>query len=116
MDIQHIGAGARMSEAVIHGGIVYLAGQVALGATVEEQTRTVLGQIDALLAKAGTSKAYLLRAMIWLPDISEFGAMNAVWDDWIAGVTPPARATGEVRLAAPEYRIEVIITAALPSA
>ena len=116
MNIQHIGTGARMSEAVIHGGTVYLAGQVAIGATIEEQTRAVLGQIDALLAQAGTSKAHLLRALIWLPDISDFGGMNAVWDDWIAGVTPPARATGEVRLAAREYRIEIIITAALPSA
>ncbi len=116
MDIHHIGTGARMSEAVIHGDTVYLAGQIALGSTVEDQARAVLSQIDTLLAQAGTSKAHLLRAVIWLADIADFGAMNIVWDDWIAGVRAPVRATGEVRLAGPEYRIEIIITAALPSA
>ncbi|EPX86059.1 Putative translation initiation inhibitor, yjgF family [Rubellimicrobium thermophilum DSM 16684] len=112
--ITRIEPGPRMSQAVLHGGIVYLAGQVgAPGAPVEEQTRAVLAEIDRLLALAGTSKARLLTAQIWLADIADFAAMNAVWDQWVDPANPPARWTGEARLAAPDYRVEIIVTAAL---
>lgn len=115
MTIKRLHSGPRMSEAVIHNGTVYLAGQIeAPGESIEVQTRGVLAAIDTLLAEAGTDRSRLLHATIWLADMGDFGAMNAIWDEWIGGENPPTRATGEVRLATPDYRIEVIVTAALP--
>jgi enamine deaminase RidA (YjgF/YER057c/UK114 family) len=113
MTIRRIEPGPRMSQAVVHGGIAYLAGQVgAPGASVTEQTRAVLGQIDRLLAEAGSDKSRILAATIWLADIGDFAAMNVVWDAWVDPANPPARATGESKLAAPEYTVEIIVTAA----
>jgi enamine deaminase RidA (YjgF/YER057c/UK114 family) len=113
MTLRHIEPGRRMSQAVVHGDTVYLAGQVgAPGAGVAEQTRAVLAQIDRLLAEAGSGKARILAATIWLADIGDFAEMNSVWDVWVDPTHPPARATGEARLAAPEYKIEIIVTAA----
>ena len=113
-DISRIEPGPRMSQAVVHNGIAYLAGQVgAPGASVTEQTRAVLAEVDRLLALAGTSKARLLTAQIWLADIGTFGEMNAVWDAWVDGANPPARWTGEAKLATPDYKVEVIVTAAV---
>ena len=103
----------RMSQAVIHGDTIWLAGQVGEpGENVVAQTRTALAEIDSLLAVAGSSKAKILSATIWLADIADFEAMNSVWDAWVDPANPPARATGEARLAAPEYRVEIIIVAA----
>ena len=102
-----------MSQAVVHGNTVYLAGQVgAPGKSVTEQTREVLSRIDTLLEAAGSDKSRVLMATIWLADIADFAEMNAVWDEWVAGGSAPARATGEVRLAAPDYRVEIIVCAA----
>jgi enamine deaminase RidA (YjgF/YER057c/UK114 family) len=112
MTIRRIEPGPRMSQAVVHGNIVYLAGQVALGASVTEQTRAVLKQVDALLDVAGTDKSRILTATIWLADMATFGEMNAVWDTWVDTSNPPARATGEVKLATPDYKVEIIVTAA----
>ena len=113
MTVRRIEPGPRMSQAVVHGGVVYLAGQVgARGAGTAEQTRAVLAQIDRLLAAAGSDKSRILTATIWLADIADFGEMNAVWDAWVDPANPPARATGESRLAAPEYNVEIIVTAA----
>ena len=113
MTIRRIEPGPRMSQAVVHGDTVYLAGQVgAPGESVASQTRAVLAQIDRLLADAGTDKSRILSATIWLADIADFAEMNSVWDDWVDPANPPARATGESRLAAPEYRVEIIVTAA----
>jgi enamine deaminase RidA (YjgF/YER057c/UK114 family) len=113
MSIRRIEPGPRMSQAVVHGGIAYLAGQVgAPGASVAEQTRAVLAQIDRLLGEAGSDKSRILSATIWLADIGEFATMNAIWDAWVDPAHPPARATGESRLAAPEYKVEIIVTAA----
>ena len=103
-----------MSQAVIHNGIVYLAGQVgAPGEDAATQTRAVLASIDTLLAEAGTDRSRLLQATIWLADMADFGAMNQVWEEWIGGANAPTRATGEVRLATPDYKVEIIVTAAL---
>jgi enamine deaminase RidA (YjgF/YER057c/UK114 family) len=114
-DITRIDAGPRMSQAVIHNGIAYLAGQVgAPGQSVTEQTKAVLAAIDRLLAAAGTDKTRLLTAQIWLADMGSFGEMNAVWDGWVAPGHPPARATGSADLATPDYKVEIIVTAALP--
>ena len=112
MSITRIEVGPRMSEAVVHGSVVYLAGQVAKGDSVTAQTQAVLAQIDALLAKAGTDKTKLLTATIYLADISTFAEMNAVWDKWVDGKDAPARATGEAKLATPDYKVEIIIVAA----
>ena len=113
MTIQRIDAGSRMSQAVIHGDTVYLAGQVgAPGEGVTAQTEAVLASIESLLARAGSDKSRILSATIWLADMADFAEMNAVWDRWIDGKDPPARATGEARLATPDYRVEIIVVAA----
>lgn len=103
-----------MSNAVIHHGTVYLAGQVGTpGDDVAAQTRTILAEIDRLLALAGSDKTRILMAQIWLADISTFARMNAVWDAWVPVGHTPGRATGEAKLAGPEYLVEIIVTAAV---
>lgn len=114
MTIKRIGVGSRMSQAVIHGETVYLAGQVGTaGADIATQTRDCLAKVDALLAETGSSRDKLLQVTIWLADMDDFGAMNAVYDDWVVKGAPPTRACGESRLATPEYKVEVIAVAAL---
>lgn len=114
MTINRIEPGPRMSAAVIHGGKVYLAGYVAeSGSTVAEQTRDILRQIDETLAEAGTDKTKLLKVNIWLTDISTIGEMNSVWDQWIVPGKTPARATVEAKLASPDWKIEIMVEAAL---
>ena len=114
MTIRRIDVGPRMSDIVIHNNTIYLAGQVGTpGASVTEQTKAVLASIDELLAKAGSDKTKILQAIIWLADMSTFGEMNAVWDGWVPQGHTPARATGEAKLATPDYKVEIIITAAL---
>lgn len=113
MTIKRIAPGARMSEAVIHGNTVYLAGQVGEGATVTEQSKSALAEIDRLLAEAGTDKSKLLQTIIYLSDMSTFGEMNAVWEAWIDPKNPPARATSQAALATPDYKVEFVVTAAL---
>jgi enamine deaminase RidA (YjgF/YER057c/UK114 family) len=115
MSIQRIDAGARMSKAVVNGNTVYLAGIVAdkaKGKSVTEQTRDILGQIDGFLAKAGTDKSKLLTANIWITDMANFAEMNAVWDGWVSPGNTPARATVEAKLATPDYKVEIMVTAA----
>jgi enamine deaminase RidA (YjgF/YER057c/UK114 family) len=113
--ITRIETGPRMSQAVIHGQTVYLAGQVgAPGASVADQTRAVLDQIDRLLALAGTDKTRMLSAQIWLADMATFAEMNGVWDAWVPQGHTPARATGSANLATPDYKVEIIVVAALP--
>ena len=113
-DITRLDPGPRMSQAVIHGGTVWLAGQVgAPGASVTDQTTAILAGIEALLERAGSDKARILSATIWLASMDDFSEMNAVWDAWVDPANPPARACGEARLAAPEYRVEIMIVAAL---
>ena len=112
-EIKRIECGARMSEAVVYNGLIWLAGQVgAPGESVTEQTRAVLANIDRLLAAAGSDKTRILSTQIWLADIADFAEMNAVWDAWAPAGNCPARATGEAKLAAPDYRVEIIVTAA----
>jgi len=113
MSITRIRPSERSSPAVIYGDLVFLAGQVGTpGDDVTQQTKTVLAKIDALLAEAGTDKSKLLQATIWLADIADFEKMNAVWNAWVVPGEPPARATGQVQLAGPEYRVEIIVVAA----
>jgi enamine deaminase RidA (YjgF/YER057c/UK114 family) len=104
-----------MSKVVVHGDTVYLAGIVAenaKGKSMTEQTRDILSQIDGFLAKAGTDKSKLLSANIWITDMANFAEMNAVWDAWVAPGNTPARATVEARLAAPDYKVEIMVVAA----
>jgi enamine deaminase RidA (YjgF/YER057c/UK114 family) len=115
MSIQRIGVGPRMSQAVVHGDTVYLAGTVAdkaAGKSVGEQTKEILEIIDGVLAKAGTDKTKILSATIWLTDIKTFAEMNAVWDGWVAQGHTPARATVEAKLAAAPYHVEIACIAA----
>ncbi|WCT73475.1 RidA family protein [Sphingomonas naphthae] len=113
MTITRIDTGPRMSQAVIHNDTIYLAGQVgAPGESVSKQTRAVLAEIDDLLAQTGSDRDHLLSAQIWLADMADFAEMNAEWDAWIAGHGAPTRATGEAKLATPDYRVEIIIVAA----
>ena len=113
-DITRIGLGARMSEAVCYNGIVWVAGQVGNpGDSVADQTRTCLAEVDRILAAAGTDETRILSAQIWLADIGTFADMNGVWDAWVPQGHTPARATGEAKLATPDYKVEVIVTAAL---
>ncbi len=114
-DIRRIGAGPRMSKAVVRGNAVYTAGQVAektKGGAVADQTREILALIDELLAEAGTDKSQILSATIYLSDISTFPEMNSVWDVWVDKENPPARATVEAKLVTPDYKVEIAVIAA----
>jgi enamine deaminase RidA (YjgF/YER057c/UK114 family) len=116
LTITRIGAGERMSRAVIHGGKAYLSGFVAeatVGKSVTEQTMEILAQIDAVLAEAGTDKTRILKANIWLTDISTFSQMNEAWDAWVVPGRSPARATVEARLAGPGLDVEIMVEAAV---
>lgn len=113
--VQRFDVGPRMSEMAVHGGVAYLAGQVADDASegIEGQTQQVLGAIDALLAEAGSHKSKILRAQIFLVDLADFAAMNQVWEAWVVpGHTPP-RATVQAALANPGWKIEIVVTAAV---
>jgi enamine deaminase RidA (YjgF/YER057c/UK114 family) len=113
MLIKRIEPGARMSQAVVANGFVFLAGQVAgdTSADVEGQTRQVLAEIDRLLAAAGTRKDRLLSATIYLADVSTFAQMNKAWEAWVPADGKPARATVEAKMVAPEYRVEIQVVA-----
>jgi enamine deaminase RidA (YjgF/YER057c/UK114 family) len=112
MTIERSELSARMSQSVVHGDTIYLAGQVGDGADVAAQTKDMLAQVDRLLAATSSSKSHILSATIWMADIGQIGDMNAVWDAWIDPANPPARACGESRLATPDYLVEVMIIAA----
>lgn len=113
-DIQRINPGSRMSQAVIHNGTIYLSGQVGTpGASVADQTSDMLASVDSILADNGVSKSRVLQATIWLADMADFAEMNAVYDAWIDPANPPTRACGEAKLATPDYKVEIIIVAAL---
>ncbi len=110
---QRLDMGPRMSQAVVHGDTVYLAGQVNKdAANVTAQTAAVLKQIDDLLARAGSSKEKILSATIYLADIKTFADMNAAWDAWVSTANPPARATLEAKLVTPDYLVEIAVIAA----
>jgi enamine deaminase RidA (YjgF/YER057c/UK114 family) len=115
MKIERKEVGSRMSQIVIHGETVYLAGIVAhanKGKSVTEQTKEILSTIDNYLAQAGSDKTKLLSANIWITDMGKFAEMNAVWDAWVAPGQTPARACVEAKLAAPDYHVEIMVRAA----
>lgn len=114
MDIERPHVGKTLSEAAIHNGTIYLAGQVAedLTQNIEGQTREILGHIDRLLAEAGSDKTRILMCQIFIADVKDFPAMNTVWNDWVASGRAPPRATVEAKLAKPEWLVEMVVTAA----
>ena len=114
-DIQRFDVNSRMSEMAVHNGVAYLAGQVASDSSLDAagQTANVLAQVDALLERAGTDKSRILMAQIFLADVADFPAMNAAWDAWVAGGSTPPRATVEAKLAKPEWKVEIVVKAAV---
>ncbi len=115
MTIARINPGRRLSDATVHNGVAYLAGQVPEDASlpIREQTRSVLSQIDALLAQVGSDRSRILTATIYLSSMGDFAAMNEVWDAWVGtGQQTPARATVEARLASPDDKVEIQVIAA----
>jgi enamine deaminase RidA (YjgF/YER057c/UK114 family) len=115
MTIQRFETGPRMSQVVVHGDTVYLAGVVAnktAGESVAKQTQEVLSIIDSHLARAGSDKSKLLSATIYLTDMKNFAEMNSAWDGWVSAGNTPARATVEAKLAAPQYSVEIMVIAA----
>ncbi len=112
--MQRLHVGARLSEAAVANGVIYLAGQVAEqrpDADITGQTREVLGHIDRLLSECGSDKSRLLSVQIFLADIGDIAAMNAVWDAWVAPGAAPPRATVQAALADPRWRIEIVAIA-----
>jgi enamine deaminase RidA (YjgF/YER057c/UK114 family) len=116
MALKRIGAGNRMSDAVIHGNMIYLSGYVAektVGKSVKEQTQDILAQIDATLKEAGSDKTRIVKANIWLTDIKTWAQMNEAWDAWVVPGQGPARATVESKLAGPGLDVEIMVEAAI---
>jgi enamine deaminase RidA (YjgF/YER057c/UK114 family) len=113
--VQRFDVGARLSEMAVHNGVAYLAGQVAGDDTqdITGQTTQVLAQIDALLARAGTDKSRILMCQIFIADLADFPAMNAVWERWVPSGHAPPRATVQAALARPGWRVEMVVTAAV---
>jgi enamine deaminase RidA (YjgF/YER057c/UK114 family) len=115
MTIERKEVGPRMSQIVVHGDTVYLAGivaQASKGKSMTEQTKEILATIDNYLAQAGSDKSKLLRANIWITDMARFAEMNAVWDTWVSPGNTPARACVEAKLASPDYHVEIMVVAA----
>ena len=115
MEITRLHVGKRLSEAAIHNGTVYLAGQVAedTAADIVGQTREVLDHVDRLLMEAGSDKSCILMCQIFITDMANFAGMNEVWDEWVTGGHSPPRATVEAKLANPACLVEIVVTAAL---
>jgi len=113
--LQRYDVGTRLSEMAVHHGVCYLAGQVAADGSqdISGQTRQVLAAIDALLLRAGTDKSKILMCQIFIKDLADFPALNAVWEAWVPAGHAPPRATVQAHLAKPEWRVEMVVTAAL---
>ena len=112
MTIKRTELSSRMSQTVVHGDTIYLAGQVGSGDDVTAQTKDMLSEVDRLLASVGSSKSHILSATIWMADMAQVDDMNTVWDTWIDPANPPARACVESRLVTPEFLVEVMVIAA----
>jgi enamine deaminase RidA (YjgF/YER057c/UK114 family) len=111
-EITRFESNGRMSQAVVHGDTIYLAGQVGEGPDVTAQTKEALAEVDRLLALAGGARSSILQVTVWLADMTDFAAMNAVYDAWVDAENKPSRACGESKLATPDYLVEFIVVAA----
>lgn len=115
MEIQRFDTNERSSQAVVHGDLVFVAGQVArdrAGGAIAEQTSEVLSRIDALLHRAGTSKSRMVNATIWLRHASDFAAMNTEWVKWLPQGCGPARAVIEAKMITEGWDVEIAVIAA----
>ncbi len=114
-ELQRFDVSARYSEMAIHNGVAYLGGQIAndTNKDITGQMQEVLGLIDALLERAGSNKTRILQCQIYLADMADFAAMNAVWDAWVAPGHAPPRATVNAKLANPQLKVELVLSAAL---
>ena len=111
---KRISRGERMSQAVVHGGLVWLSGQIGDPADdLETQTRTCLARVEKLLQDAGSAKSHIIKMEIWLADLADFDAMNKVYEAWMDPEHPPARATCEARVRTDGTLIEIVATAAV---
>lgn len=113
--IQRFEVGSRFSEVALHNGVVYLAGQVPLDETADvyTQTQQVLAEIDKWLAKANTDKSKILMATVYLKEMTDYAEMNRAWDEWVAENNAPPRAAVEAKLANPNWKVEIVVTAAV---
>ena len=114
-EVRRIDPGPRLSEASIHGDRLYLSGMIPEDTSLDitGQVKQALGEIDALLKRGGSDKTKILSAVIWLRDIADFAALNAVWDAWVAPGQAPARATVQARLNDPNMKVEIMVVAAI---
>lgn len=114
-NITRVNIGKRLSDMAVYNGVAYLAGQVADNASedITGQTRQILATIDKLLATAGTDKTRLLMVQIMVANMKEFDGMNKAWDEWVPAGHAPPRATIEARLASADYKVEIVVTAAV---
>ena len=114
-NIHRVNVGKRLSDMAVHNGVAYLAGQVADDTTqdITGQTAQILAVVDKLLATAGTDKTRILMAQIFVANMKEFDGMNKAWDAWVAEGNAPPRATIEERLASADYKVEIVVTAAV---
>lgn len=114
MFLERIDPGHRLSEAVIAGDLVFLAGQVAgdTSLDIRGQTADVLAAIDGLLERCGSDKSRIVDVTIFLADLADYEGMNEAWDAWLDRDNPPARATVQAQLANPEWKVEIKIVAA----
>lgn len=112
--VERFGGNGRRSACVAYGGLVYVSGitTVNLEGDIATQARDVLGQIDRLLASAGSSKAGVLSAQVVLRSMQDYGAFNGVWDLWVDDGDEPARCVFEGALELPEYRLKISVVAA----
>lgn len=113
MTIERFEPTARSSKFVKHNGTIYLSGQVGDGESLAEQTHDCLSRVDALLTESGSSREHILKAVIWLSDMSYFAEFNEIWNAWVPDGHAPARACGEAKLAREILKVEIIITAAI---
>ncbi|MGD0368411.1 MAG: RidA family protein [Acidobacteriaceae bacterium] len=111
------------SQAVRLGNLVYTSGQIPLDpasgqivpGAIAEQTTRVLENIKALLAAAGTDLAHVVKTVVFLKNMADFAAMNAVYAKYLApdGVTPPARSTVAVAGIPRDALIEIEVIATI---
>src|SRR5690606_38484870 len=114
-EIERVNVEKRLSDMALYNGVAYLAGQVPDDANLDMvgQNKQMMATIDRLLATAGTDKSRILMATVYVANMKEFDAMNRAWDAWVAPGNAPPRATVEARLANPDYKVEIVVTAAL---
>ncbi len=114
MQIQRHGTTRRYSDSVVHNGTIYLVEVPSnLDDDITAQSSNLLASVENLLAQAGSDKTRLLMVTIYLADMADYDAMNAVWDDWLPMGSAPTRACVQARLANPNYRVEMALTAAV---